>query len=63
MPDGCFDRLREIAATEFVDVDGAAHPLLAGEEVRLLSIRKGSLSEAERVQIESHVVHTFQFLS
>jgi HD-GYP domain-containing protein (c-di-GMP phosphodiesterase class II) len=26
-------------------------------------LRKGSLSEAERVQIESHVVHTYRFLS
>jgi hypothetical protein len=57
------NRLREIAAIEFVDVDGAHHPLLGEDEVRLLSIRKGSLSEAERVQIESHVLHTFQFLT
>lgn len=63
MPDGSFERLREIAAVEFLDADGATRPLLGDEEVRLLSIRKGSLSEAERVQIESHVVHTFHFLS
>jgi len=30
--------------------------------VRLLSLRKGSLSEYERQQIEAHVVHTFRFL-
>lgn len=63
MPEGSFDRLREIAATEFLDADGATRSLLGEEEVRLLSIRKGSLSEAERVQIESHVAHTFHFLS
>jgi HD-GYP domain-containing protein (c-di-GMP phosphodiesterase class II) len=44
-------------------VDGSERPLLRPEEVRLLSLRKGSLSEAERVEIESHVVHTFTFLS
>ena len=31
--------------------------------MRLLSIPKGSLDAAERQQIESHVVHTFNFLS
>lgn len=63
MPDGTFDRLREIAARDFVDVDGTTQTLLDPDEVRMLSIRKGSLSDAERVQIESHVNHTFQFLS
>ena len=28
----------------------------------MLSIRKGSLDDTERLQIESHVVHTFKFL-
>ncbi len=31
--------------------------------MRLLSIPKGSLDAAERQQIESHVVYTFNFLS
>jgi HD-GYP domain-containing protein (c-di-GMP phosphodiesterase class II) len=61
--DDRFERLREIAAVEFVDPGGAARTLLAEDEVRLLSIRKGSLSDTERVQIESHVVHTYQFLT
>ena len=60
---GDFDRLSAIAATEWADTDGTRQPLLAEDEVRLLSIRKGTLSDAEREQIESHVVHTFQFLS
>jgi HD-GYP domain-containing protein (c-di-GMP phosphodiesterase class II) len=60
---GGFERLSDIAAIEFVDTDGMRRPLLEEDEVRLLSIRKGSLSDAEREQIESHVVHTFQFLS
>ena len=32
------------------------------EEVQMLSIRKGSLDEEERLQIESHVLHTLSFL-
>ena len=38
------------------------HPLLTAEEVRLLSIRKGSLDESERAEVESHVEHTYKFL-
>ena len=34
----------------------------AGPEVKLLSIRKGSLDEKERLEIESHVSHTYEFL-
>jgi HD-GYP domain-containing protein (c-di-GMP phosphodiesterase class II) len=63
MPDGSFDRLNEIAAMTFTDADGTTRSLLQENEVRLLSLRKGSLSEAERVQIESHVVHSYRFLS
>ncbi len=63
LADGSFERLREIAAITFADADGATRPLLTQDEVRLLSLRKGSLSEAERLQIESHVLHSYRFLS
>lgn len=62
LADGSFDRLHEIAQVEFEDVDGVPRSLLGPEEVRLLSLPKGSLSKTERVQIESHVLHTYQFL-
>jgi len=63
LPDGSFERLQAVAETVFADVDHPARPLLQADEVRLLSLRKGSLSESERVQIESHVVHSYRFLS
>jgi HD-GYP domain-containing protein (c-di-GMP phosphodiesterase class II) len=63
LPEGNFEKLVEIAARRFLDFDGADQALLQPEEVRLLSIRKGSLDESERLQIESHVVHTFNFLN
>jgi HD-GYP domain-containing protein (c-di-GMP phosphodiesterase class II) len=63
MAEGSFERLRDIAAVTFSDTGGATRQLLGDEDVRLLSIRKGSLSDAERVQIESHVLHTYRFLS
>jgi HD-GYP domain-containing protein (c-di-GMP phosphodiesterase class II) len=63
LPAGSFERLLDIAARRFTDFDGEEQPLLNEYEVRLLSIRKGSLDDAERLQIESHVVHTFNFLN
>ena len=45
-----------------MDGDGTPRSLLNEDEVRLLSIPKGSLDDSERRQIESHVTHTFNFL-
>jgi HD-GYP domain-containing protein (c-di-GMP phosphodiesterase class II) len=62
LPEGSFERLLDLAARQYLDAAGQEHPLLSNDEVRLLSIRKGSLDDAERQQIESHVVHTYNFL-
>jgi HD-GYP domain-containing protein (c-di-GMP phosphodiesterase class II) len=59
---GSFERLRDIAAVEFIDLGGQPQPLLSAQEVTLLSLRKGTLSEAERSEIQSHVAHTYDFL-
>lgn len=56
------EKLMEIAAQQYTDAEGQRTNLLTEEEVRLLSIPKGSLDGNERRQIESHVVHTFNFL-
>ena len=63
LPDGNFERLHEIARRAVDDMDGSSLTMLRDDEVRLLSIRKGSLDDAERLQIESHVVHTYNFLT
>ena len=63
LPEGSFEKLTEIAARHFLDFDGADEQLLTPHEVQLLSIRKGSLDDNERLLIESHVTHTFEFLS
>jgi HD-GYP domain-containing protein (c-di-GMP phosphodiesterase class II) len=59
---GNFEQLQKIADIHYKDLDGESKPLLHPEEVHLLSIRKGSLDDEERLQIEAHVVHTFNFL-
>ena len=62
LPAGKFDRLIEIARQTYADPRGGQQYLLTPEEVRFLSIPKGSLDPDERQQIESHVVHSFNFL-
>jgi HD-GYP domain-containing protein (c-di-GMP phosphodiesterase class II) len=62
MPENPSEWLDEIVKRVFPGFDGKAHPLLTCEEVRLLSIRKGSLDEEERAEVESHVERTYQFL-
>ena len=60
---GNFEKLLRIASDVHLVPPGSDKPLLEPEEVQLLSIRKGSLNDRERIEIESHVTHTFLFLS
>jgi HD-GYP domain-containing protein (c-di-GMP phosphodiesterase class II) len=61
---GNFGRLEEIARGSFHGpFGGEARVFLTEHEVTKLSIRKGSLTEEERREIESHVTHTYNFLS
>src|SRR5262245_17852536 len=56
------DAVRRLALRRFVDHLGESHVLITPEEARILSISRGSLTEEEFQQIQSHVVHTFEFL-
>ncbi len=60
---GGFEKIAEIAHMTFTDDEGAVRPFLTHDEATCLQIRRGSLTEQERVEINSHVVHTHQFLS
>ena len=62
LPEGSFEELITLSGRTYADIDGAAQPYLSDDEVRFLTIRKGSLDEAERLEIESHVSHTYRFL-
>ena len=62
LPSGQFERLFEIARQTYRDPRGAERPVLTPDEVRFLSIPQGSLDSDERLQIESHVAHSFNFL-
>ena len=62
LAEGDFAQLGEFATRQYLDIDGTPQPFLTAKEQNHLSIRKGSLDERERLEIESHVNHTFAFL-
>ena len=62
LPEGDFRELVRLAERSFLDIDGEHRPLITQDELRFLSIRKGTLDEEERREIESHVTHTYRFL-
>jgi len=62
LPAGNFEELLRYAKVFYQDLEGKDLPYLTDDEVRFLSIRKGSLDENERLEIESHVTHTYRFL-
>jgi len=59
---GGFERIAEIAGMTWRDDDGADLPFLSHSEASCLQIRRGSLTEEERLEINSHVVHSYNFL-
>ncbi len=59
---GGFERIATIAGLSFTDDDGHTHPMLTHDEATCLQIRRGSLTEKERLEINSHVSHSFSFL-
>jgi HD-GYP domain-containing protein (c-di-GMP phosphodiesterase class II) len=63
LPSSEFELLNEISQKTYHDPRGAERPYLTSEEHRYLSIPRGSLDLTERLQIESHVTHSFNFLA
>lgn len=55
-------KLKQISHLHCKDCEGHQKPLLEADEIARLSILRGSLTEVERKEIESHVSHTVQFL-
>lgn len=58
-----FDKLMELRQLTYEDVDGTELPYLNDDELAALMVTRGTLTESEREQIESHVKHTFDFLA
>ena len=62
LPGANAEILDEISATTFRDFSDQQVPYVTPEELHFLSIPKGSLDADERLQIEAHVTHTYNFL-
>jgi HD-GYP domain-containing protein (c-di-GMP phosphodiesterase class II) len=62
LPEGSFEELLRLGQVSYKDLEGKDLPYLTDDEMRFLTIRKGSLDEHERLEIESHVTHTYVFL-
>ncbi len=62
LPDGSFNELLQYVDHFYQDLEDNEQPFLTSDEMRYLTIRKGSLDESERLKIQSHVNHTYRFL-
>lgn len=58
-----FDKLGEFGHLTYEDIDGTELPYLNDDELHALLVTRGTLTREERAQIESHVNHTYEFLS
>jgi HD-GYP domain-containing protein (c-di-GMP phosphodiesterase class II) len=63
LPKDARGTLERLVARSWRDRRGRMETLLLPEEFRFLSIAQGSLSQEERLDVESHVTHTWRFLS
>ena len=63
MPEDKASTIQFLASQTYEDIAGNLHPMLEPQEFRFLSIRKGTLDPQERLEMESHVTHSFHFLA
>jgi len=62
LAEGTFEHLKQIREYVVEDVNGNSRGLIDELEFGALSIKRGSLTADERIEIESHVSHTIEFL-
>jgi hypothetical protein len=63
LPEDKASMLEVLSQQTYYDMAGRPHPMLDPQEFRFLSIRKGTLDPEERLEMESHVTHSFHFLT
>ena len=62
LEDETLDRLKEISQRTYLDSDGKEQPFLTEDELLNLSIRRGSITEAERKKMQDHAAVTLRML-
>src|SRR5450759_4812170 len=63
LPEDKASMLEVLSKQTYYDMSGRPHSMLDEQEFRFLSIRKGTLDAEERLEMESHVTHSFHFLT
>jgi response regulator RpfG family c-di-GMP phosphodiesterase len=63
LPQEAVEELDRLGDLMFQHWSGEARQLMDPSDLEMLRIRKGSLSAAEREEVQSHVTHTYRFLS
>jgi HD-GYP domain-containing protein (c-di-GMP phosphodiesterase class II) len=58
-----FQLIEELGTVTYDDVDGSPRSYLDPDEIVSLTVSRGTLTEVERREIETHVNHTYDFLS
>lgn len=54
--------LQDLTNWQYKDLNGRLQPLVTMAELEQLLVRRGNLTPQERLAIESHVTHTYEFL-
>jgi len=62
LPDESIKRLQSIAKMTYQDCDGAIKPFLTENELENLTVRKGTITKAERDKIKEHAYVTLRML-
>ncbi len=55
-------QLQQMAQFTYRDIEGKLQPLIQPEEIAQLLVRRGNLTPQERLAIEAHVTHSYEFL-
>ena len=63
LPEDKASMLQSLSQQTYYDMAGNSHPMLDPQEFRFLSIKKGTLDQQERLEMEAHVTHSFHFLT
>ncbi|NJN75095.1 MAG: GAF domain-containing protein [Synechococcaceae cyanobacterium RL_1_2] len=62
LSDELLEKVDALSQYNYIDTDGQVKPLVTPEEMEQLLVPRGNLNRAERLAIESHVSHSFEFL-
>jgi HD-GYP domain-containing protein (c-di-GMP phosphodiesterase class II) len=57
-----FHHLTQLSQYQYRDIDGLMKPLLTQKEMEQLMLPRGNLTPGERLAMEAHVTHSYEFL-